>query len=244
MKGKNTFTQEEINLLRQLIRMRVKASDRGDTSATKRIRNQMRAVGFWGRDDFGIIDMQIQDLDRLIASCSIVVLGIPQQVSEIEHSTDATKEKASKNTAVRNPGKRQNSDESYIIDLCDEVLGQKASRQHTFDFLRGDSNNSSLGKKLPVDAYYASLSLVVEFAERQHSETVTFFDKPDRMTISGVHRGEQRRIYDQRRHQLLPLHGIKMITFSYEEFAHDRRKKLVRSKEIDLRVIAMKINSL
>jgi len=32
------------------------------------------------------------------------------------------------------PNSRENSDEHYIIDLCDEVLGEKASRQYCFDF--------------------------------------------------------------------------------------------------------------
>ena len=40
-------------------------------------------------------------------------------------------------------------DESYVIDLCDLVLGLRAKRQHRFDFLRGDS-----GRSHPVDAYY------------------------------------------------------------------------------------------
>jgi len=89
---------------------------------------------------------------------------------------------------------RQNSDEAYVLDLCDEILGQKASRQHKFDFLKGDS-----GRKLPVDGYYEELNLAIEYRERQHSEPVSHFDKPHKMTVSGVHRGEQRKIYDQRR---------------------------------------------
>ena len=35
-------------------------------------------------------------------------------------------------------GKRADSDESYILNLCDEILGVKAVRQKRFDFLRGD----------------------------------------------------------------------------------------------------------
>lgn len=46
------------------------------------------------------------------------------------------------------------SDEKYIIDLCDEVLGEQAKRQHTFDFLRGDPNSAGKRRKLPVDAFY------------------------------------------------------------------------------------------
>ncbi len=76
---------------------------------------------------------------------------------------------------------RKDSDEFYVIDLCDEVLGLKASRQHTFDFLRGDGTP---GRRLLVDAYYPELNLVVEYRERQHSESVAFFDKKN--AVSGV----------------------------------------------------------
>ena len=40
---------------------------------------------------------------------------------------------------LKKPNSRENSDEHYIINLCDDVLGEKASRQHSFDFLRGDA---------------------------------------------------------------------------------------------------------
>lgn len=68
-------------------------------------------------------------------------------------------------------------DETYIIDLCDEVLGLKASRGHRFEFLRGDPGKNGRRACLPVDAYYAELNLVVEYHERQHSEPVSFFDR-------------------------------------------------------------------
>ncbi|MBK7886885.1 MAG: hypothetical protein IPJ86_06130 [Bacteroidetes bacterium] len=132
------------------------------------------------------------------------------------------------------PNKRSHSDESYIIDLCDEVLNQKAIRQHRFDFLVGDS-----GSKLPVDAYYPELNLVVEFKERQHTEEVTFFDK--RQTVSGVGRGEQRRRYDQRRRDVLPQHGIKLIELDYSFFEHTRGKKLSRRKEADLAILIKRL---
>jgi hypothetical protein len=53
------------------------------------------------------------------------------------------------------------SDEDYIIDLCDEALELNALRQHTFDFLRGDARPGKIGQRLPVDAYYPSLQLVI-----------------------------------------------------------------------------------
>lgn len=125
---------------------------------------------------------------------------------------------------------RSQSDENYVIDLCDEVLKQKAIRQHRFDFLRGDA-----GTRLPVDAYYPNLNLVIEFRERQHTEEVKFFDK--KQTVSGMGRGEQRKLYDQRRRDILPKHGIKLIELGYDDFEHTRPKKLIRYKEKDLKVI-------
>jgi hypothetical protein len=135
---------------------------------------------------------------------------------------------------IKSTSARNKSDESYVIDLCDEVLKQKASRQHRFDFLKGDS-----GTKLPVDAYYPSLNLVVEFKEKQHTEEVNFFDK--RQTVSGVGRGEQRKLYDQRRRDVFPEYGIKLIELDYSDFEHTRGKKLVRNREEDLKVIKKKI---
>lgn len=125
-------------------------------------------------------------------------------------------------------------DEHYILVLCDEILGTKGIRQHRFDFLKGDSDT-----KLPVDAYYPSLNLVIEFKEKQHTEEVKFFDK--RETVSGVGRGEQRKIYDQRRRDILPQHGINLIEFDYSEFEHTSGKKLIRNKMEDVKVIKTKL---
>ena len=122
------------------------------------------------------------------------------------------------------------SDEHYIIDLIDDYLGITAERQATFDFLRGDpSPNRTKGTKLPVDAYYPSLCLAVEYHERQHSESVPHFDKPHKLTVSGVHRGKQRRIYDQRRKEILPQHGISLVILEYSEFAL-KGKRLLRDE--------------
>jgi hypothetical protein len=127
------------------------------------------------------------------------------------------------------------SDESYVIDLCDEVLGTRALRQHRFDWLRGDTRPGKHGVRLPVDAYYPEQQLVVEYRERQHAESIPFMDR--RMTISGVDRGAQRAIYDQRRRDLLPQHGIELVEFSYTDFAHDEKKRLCRRRDEDLTVV-------
>lgn len=98
----------------------------------------------------------------------------------------------------RGPGSRRESDEAYVIDLCDE-LGEKAQRQHGFAWLLGDPGRGGGRRKLPVDAYYPEDRLVVEYQERQHDQSVAHFDKPEVMTVSDVHRSEQRRIYPRSR---------------------------------------------
>ena len=128
--------------------------------------------------------------------------------------------------------RRGSSDEFYIIDLCDKILHQKASRQHKFDFLVGDT-----GHRLPVDAYYEELKLVVEYHEYQHNSSVPLFDK--KMTVSGVSRDKQRRIYDQRRIDVLPKHGINIIVLHYSDFG--TTKKLKQNIESDLKVISEKL---
>lgn len=125
-------------------------------------------------------------------------------------------------------GGRKNSDEHYVVALCNEVLGLEGQQQYRFPFLLGDS-----GTPLPVDVYYPSLNLVVEYYERQHTEAVQFFDR--KMTVSGVSRGEQRRIYDKRRRTELPKHGIRLVVLSYSDFG--TTKKLLRNHDKDIEVV-------
>jgi len=117
-------------------------------------------------------------------------------------------------------------DEIYVIDLCDELFGRRASRQHRFPWLVGDPGRDGRARSLPVDAYYADERLVVEYRELQHDGPVAFFDKPDRLTVSGVHRGEQRRIYDRRRDDLIPQHGLRLWVITPADLRCDGRGRL------------------
>ena len=139
----------------------------------------------------------------------------------------------SNDTSVRKKGSsRANSDEHYVIGLCNEVLKREASQQHCFDFLLGDT-----GKKLPVDAYYEDLNLVIEYYESQHMESTPFFD--NKITVSGVSRREQRCLYDERRRVELPKHGIKIMILHYSDFGTTKRLK--RNKEHDIEVVKKKL---
>lgn len=156
--------------------------------------------------------------------------SFPNKRLSIKRKTDAKTAKLSK-------------DEHYVLDLCDKVLRLRCSRQHKFDFLLGDLNAKGTASKLPVDGYYEQLKLAVEYRELQHTEAVKFFDKPDRLTISGVHRGDQRKIYDERRRNILPKNGIKLIEISYLDFNHDKRKRIIRELTGDTEVIKIKLHA-
>ena len=220
MRTKAYFTRAEADLIIALIKEKLKA----DTVKQKGIRAKIRRIGFWA-DDFGLGGgYTVADFLRFAKIEGNVSIPPSKQASTIKPA----KEQPNQDKPLS--GKRNHSDETYFIDLCDEVLQKKALRQHRFDFLKGDS-----GARLPVDAYYPELHLVIEYCEKQHTEEVKFFDK--RKTVSGMSRGEQRKLYDQRRREVLPQHGIKLIELGYNDFDHTRNKQLVRNKEKDISVV-------
>lgn len=221
MKRRLSFTKAEAEEIVMLIEEKLKA----DAVKQKGIRNKIRYRGFYA-SDFGLRDgYDVADF--------LSVITIDDNTKSV-HSQKQSLVIPAKKVDSANVGKRTNSDEHYVIDLCDEVLNQKALRQHRFDFLRGDS-----GTKLPVDAFYPQLKLVIEYREKQHTEAVAFFDK--KQTVSGVVRGEQRKLYDQRRREVLPKKDIKLIEFDYSDFEHTRGKELLRNKESDLKVIKTRL---
>ncbi|MFF1794702.1 hypothetical protein ACFVXQ_10860 [Kitasatospora sp. NPDC058263] len=132
-------------------------------------------------------------------------------------------------------GGRSESDEAYVLNLCDEYLGEAAQRQHRFDWLRGDPGADGRRVKLPVDGYWPQRKLVVEYRERQHDEAVPFFDKPGRLTVSGVHRGEQRALYDAHRDTEIPAHKLRLAIIRPDDLGVDARGRLHRrDRQADL----------
>jgi len=214
MKGRDSFTAGEAQEIRRLLREKEEASH----DEQKRIRRRIRRIGFylsnWGAST-------LEDFDRLISQGQVRIAGGSLPSSGAQGGSSQ-------------PTSGPDDDERYIVDLCDVLLGQKASRQHRFQFLTGDS-----GVPLPVDAYYPLLRLVVEYRERQHTEDVPFFDRHP--TVSGVPRGEQRALYDQRRREVLPKHGIALVELSYSDFAHDNRKRLLRGLTDDAEIIRKRL---
>lgn len=220
MKGKKNFTQAEAEQIKALIVKKLKA----DATEQKSIRNKIRKLGFFA-SDFGLRGgYTVNDFLRYITIAGGAVSTTSPSV--IKNSITPK--------IKQSDAKRRDSDETYIISICDEILNEESLKQHRFNFLRGDS-----GVMLPVDAYYPNHNLVIEFMEKQHSEPVKFFDK--KQTVSGVGRGEQRKIYDERRKELIPKNGINFITFSYNEFEHKSNKRLVRNIESDKEIIKNKL---
>lgn len=136
--------------------------------------------------------------------------------------------------------RKASSDEAWVLDLCDELIGEPSTRQKTFDWLRGDrSPKTGQARKLPVDAYWQQASTVVEYRERQHFEPVAHFDKPGRLTISGIPRREQRALYDLRREELIPEKGIRLVVIAATDLDCDKRFRLRRNRKHDLAALTL-----
>jgi len=221
MGARREFSSAEADEIRGLLHAKV----RSDRDAQKRCRRRLRVLGFYISAFSDRTDgFTAADFDTLIRSGAIVV----------SQTTMTTPESASSDIGASRTRKRagttRDRDEAYVVDLCDEILGSRALRQHRFPFLVGDN-----GHRLPVDAYYPERKLVIEYLEKQHRESVAFFDR--RMTVSGVSRGEQRRLYDERRRQILPSKGIALVDVSSEQLCSDSRQRLVRDKKADLEAL-------
>ncbi|WP_372754973.1 hypothetical protein [Labilibaculum sp.] len=134
---------------------------------------------------------------------------------------------------------RLNSDETYVIGLCDQVLSLKANRQKRFDFLLGDLHkNGKKQTKLPVDAYYEELQLVVEYKEIQNFRPrANFNQEEEEENTKAISREEQRRIYDERRAKVLPENDISLVVISYSDFDYDEQNKIIRNEDSDLKIV-------
>ena len=233
MKGKNTFTIAEIAELKKLIGLRNLAT----RSEQKKIRARMRRIGFYGKADWGINNCQVSDLESLVRSGQITVTGANAQTAT-RNPASVTVTAQHTTLPPEHRSARAKSDEFYVLALCDEVMGMNSLRQHRFEFLRGDqSSDGKPGVKLPVDAYFPEKHLVVEYRERQHTEAVLFFDKPDWLTRSGIPRSEQRRKYDLLRETVLPQHGIALCIISCDQFLLNTKKRIARDYANDITLV-------
>lgn len=225
--AKTSFTKEEHDKMQDLVAQLEKVPDSSSNEAHN-LRNKLRKkYGLYWSEIPGSPAYTVENFKYLFANGTL-------KICDAETSPVMAPVVQEKEENKPNHDGRKDSDEYYVIDLCDEVLGKKAERQKTFDFLKGDK-----GHKLPVDAYYPDLKLAIEYHERQHSEEVAFFDR--RMTVSGVSRGEQRKIYDARRAEVLPQHGIELIVISFSDFG--TKKKLERKRLRDIEIVREKLKA-
>jgi diadenosine tetraphosphate (Ap4A) HIT family hydrolase len=132
---------------------------------------------------------------------------------------------------------RSESDEKYILDLVAEVLAEPDYRwQHRFPTLLGDPGKDGKCHPLPVDAYFPRHRLIVEYWEVQHSAPVPIMDEG--VTVSGVSRGHQRRLYDLRRQAWAEANGMQFVILDYRGFQTDERWRLRRDPAQDRQTIA------
>lgn len=132
---------------------------------------------------------------------------------------------------------RTESDEKYILDLVSEVLAEPDYRwQHRFPTLLGDPGQDGKRRPLPVDGYFPRHRLIVEYWEKQHSAPVPIMD--DGMSVSGVSRGHQRRLYDQRRQAWADANGQRFVILDYRGFETDKQDRLRRDPARDRQIVA------
>jgi len=120
----------------------------------------------------------------------------------------------------------QNSDENYLINLCDELLGKEASRKHTFDTLVGNLHKRGKGRtKLPLDAYYKDLKLVIEFFRQ--TSTVSELDEKEQARIAQI------KYYDELKKEAVLAKSMRYMKINFAQFECDENDKLIRNTEND-----------
>lgn len=132
---------------------------------------------------------------------------------------------------------RIESDEKYILDLVAAILAEPEYRwQHRFPTLLGDPGKDGKCRPLPVDGFFPRHRLIVEYWEAQHSAPVPIMDEG--MTISGVSRGHQRRLYDQRRQTWANANNLRLVVLDQRGFETNKQGRLLREPVRDRRIVA------
>jgi very-short-patch-repair endonuclease len=101
------------------------------------------------------------------------------------------------------------------------------------------SAKTGLARRLPFDAVWETRRLIVEVDEDQHRRPVTFWDKPHVITVSGVHRGEQRRLYDERKRAAARAEGYTVVEIPWERGPVPAK----RDRPADLRTVRAKLRA-
>lgn len=118
--------------------------------------------------------------------------------------------------------KIENSDEFYLVNLCDELLQQDASRKHTFNTLVGNQHKRGKGRtKLPLAAYYEDLKLVIEFL--RNNEDFDALDKKAQQRMIQIKR------YNQLKKKAVLQKNLHLVEIKYEAFECNEQNKLIRN---------------
>ncbi|EDP97507.1 hypothetical protein U8527_04120 [Kordia algicida OT-1] len=124
----------------------------------------------------------------------------------------------------------KNSDENYLLDLSDELLNKKASRKHTFDTLVGNLHKRGKGRtKLPLDAYYQDLKLVIEFFQKE--KDFEDLDEKEQARITQI------KYYDRLKKEAVINKRFRYMKINYAQFECDENEKLIRNTENDIVVL-------
>lgn len=127
-----------------------------------------------------------------------------------------------------NGHKTMGKTERYLVTLLETILGP-ADRTKRFAWAVGDpSPKTGRVAKLPFDAVWERRKLIVEVDEEQHRDATPFFDKPHRLTVSGVPRREQRRLYDIRKRTAAAAQGYVVVAIEWS------RRKSPADADIEL----------
>lgn len=114
---------------------------------------------------------------------------------------------------------------TYVIGLLAEILDEQPEREAKYPWALGDpSPRTGLCRQLPFDAAWETRRLIVEVDEDQHRKPVLHFDKPHVITVSGVSRGEQRRLYDARKRAAARAQGYTLVEIPWERRPHLARR--------------------
>jgi hypothetical protein len=125
--------------------------------------------------------------------------------------------------------------ESYVVSLLERLLGP-VERGKRYTWARGDASpTTGRSAMLPFDAVWERRLLIVEIDEDQHREATPLFDKPHRLTVSGVHRGKQRRVYDARKRSAAAARGYRIVAI---EWSRRRRPQATDLDELRARLVA------
>ena len=113
-------------------------------------------------------------------------------------------------------------DENYLLDLCDEILGQKALRQHLFHL-------PDKGRNFPVHGYYPELNLALYYRKPPQSEVVTHLENISWISGRSLHREKEEEEFLQRCRELLPEKGIRLLEIHHSNFSYNKLKRLQKN---------------